>query len=580
MPSSAVRSLTAERSRQPVPGDRRQPLDHRDHGHRRPAQRHARIRQLRGPGAGTPGGQMRDCHAFRSAVADHHGQRSPPETKSQCDGKRPGEQHGHVDLRGEPHREQPPRVAVAVRERHRRDAVGSTAKSRVCGHSPGERPGVFRCRRGHTRHPTVGLLCRRRGLSSARCDHPHVRTVPAHAARRPGRCGGAQPQAADPGRIRPADRAGFVQLAAAGIARAATHRGDRAAGDGRHRRARRSSPRAAAARPRTRPPTAGPSTGDGVFRLKDRRDERRPARAHPRGTVHPDGARRVSPRTRTLPAAARSRSRPSTATRPAPARRASCAGRRVRHEGRVLLRRRRRRPAPRVPRRIGAPTRRSSPAWDIRHAIAVGSVRRDGRQRLEEVPRRDRHQARTPSVRCLASGYAADVEAVTTAVPGRRSLSDGLPQPAVFDAPATPRPSPRWSTGPTVRSGFIVTAADTEERLCSRSGCRRLGTARHRGPRRREVDDKRLGAALDPADYDLLDDADFAKYPFLKKGYIGPKALLANGVRYLVDPRVVTGTSWITGADEAGRHVVGLVAGRDFTPDGTIEAAEVRDGDP
>jgi prolyl-tRNA synthetase len=53
-----------------------------------------------------------------------------------------------------------------------------------------------------------------------------------------------------------------------------------------------------------------------------------------------------------------------------------------------------------------------------------------------------------------------------------------------------------------------------------------------------------------------------------------------NGVRYLLDPRVVDGTSWITGADEPGRHVVGLVVGRDFTADGTIEAAEVREGDP
>jgi prolyl-tRNA synthetase len=77
----------------------------------------------------------------------------------------------------------------------------------------------------------------------------------------------------------------------------------------------------------------------------------------------------------------------------------------------------------------------------------------------------------------------------------------------------------------------------------------------------------------------MLGDGDFANYPFLTKGYIGPKALAANGVRYLVDPRVVDGTSWITGADETGKHVVGLVAGRDFTPDGTIEAAEVRDGD-
>ena len=72
-------------------------------------------------------------------------------------------------------------------------------------------------------------------------------------------------------------------------------------------------------------------------------------------------------------------------------------------------------------------------------------------------------------------------------------------------------------------------------------------------PGDREVDEKRLAAALDPAEYALLDDADFAKHPFLTKGYIGPKALLANGVRYLLDPRVVDGTSWITGADEHGK---------------------------
>jgi prolyl-tRNA synthetase len=43
---------------------------------------------------------------------------------------------------------------------------------------------------------------------------------------------------------------------------------------------------------------------------------------------------------------------------------------------------------------------------------------------------------------------------------------------------------------------------------------------------------------------------------------------------------VVTGTRWVTGADVAGSHVLDLVAGRDFTPDGTIEAADVRPGDP
>ncbi|GAA3307463.1 hypothetical protein GCM10020219_006160 [Nonomuraea dietziae] len=63
------------------------------------------------------------------------------------------------------------------------------------------------------------------------------------------------------------------------------------------------------------------------------------------------------------------------------------------------------------------------------------------------------------------------------------------------------------------------------------------------------------------------------------RGYIGPQVLKDLGIRYLVDPRVSTGTSWVTGANEKGKHAVDVVAGRDFVPDGTIEAAEVRAGD-
>ena len=69
----------------------------------------------------------------------------------------------------------------------------------------------------------------------------------------------------------------------------------------------------------------------------------------------------------------------------------------------------------------------------------------------------------------------------------------------------------------------------------------------------------------------------------LKKGFIGPEGLgldSASEIRYLVDPRVVPGTSWVAGAGEKDKHVYDLVFGRDFTADGTIEAAEVRDGDP
>jgi prolyl-tRNA synthetase len=184
-------------------------------------------------------------------------------------------------------------------------------------------------------------------------------------------------------------------------------------------------------------------------------------------------------------------------------------------------------------------------------------------------------------VRCPASGYAANVEAVVTARPEALPI-DGLPEPVVHDTGDTPTIATlvEWANGADL--GRSVTAAETLKNV--------LLKVRQPGgewellaigvPGDREVDDKRLGAALEPADYALLDDADFAKYPFLVKGYIGPKALQDNGVRYLVDPRVVAGTSWITGADKPGQHVVGLVAGRDFTADGTIEAAEVRDGDP
>lgn len=188
-------------------------------------------------------------------------------------------------------------------------------------------------------------------------------------------------------------------------------------------------------------------------------------------------------------------------------------------------------------------------------------------------------------VRCLESGYAANVEAVITRAPAALPI-EGQPEAEVHDTPDTPTIATLvdWANSAALAhfSGREVTAADTLKNVL-------LKTREPGGewellavgvPGDREVDEKRLGAALEPAEFALLDDSDFAKNPFLVKGYVGPKALLDNGVRYLVDPRVVDGTAWITGADAPNKHVVGLVAGRDFTPDGTIEAAEVRDGDP
>ena len=102
-------------------------------------------------------------------------------------------------------------------------------------------------------------------------------------------------------------------------------------------------------------------------------------------------------------------------------------------------------------------------------------------------------------------------------------------------------------------------------------------------PGDREVDLKRLAAQLEPDEVEPFTEEDFADHPSLAKGYIGPGVLgadNASGIRYLADPRVVIGTRWVTGADTPGQHVFDLVCGRDFTPDGVLDVAEIKEGDP
>jgi prolyl-tRNA synthetase len=101
-------------------------------------------------------------------------------------------------------------------------------------------------------------------------------------------------------------------------------------------------------------------------------------------------------------------------------------------------------------------------------------------------------------------------------------------------------------------------------------------------PGDREIDVRRLEASVFPATVEPFAEEDFAKYPALVRGYIGPQALgenSASGIRYLVDPRVVDGSAWISGANRVGQHVYDLVAGRDFNADGTVESVHIRDGD-
>ncbi len=196
-------------------------------------------------------------------------------------------------------------------------------------------------------------------------------------------------------------------------------------------------------------------------------------------------------------------------------------------------------------------------------------------------------------------GYRANVEAVTT-VPPEAGDIDGLPAAAVHLTPGTdtietlvaaaqadhPRPDRAWTAADTLKNVVIaVTTAEGERRVVV------IGV-----PGDRDVDLKRvestIGAQLGlagEATVEAAGEEDLRRHPGLVRGYIGPGLDLehpvlgqdaSTGIPYFVDPRVVTGTSWITGANEKDHHVFGLVAGRDFTWDGVIESVVVEDGDP
>ncbi|GAA1748133.1 proline--tRNA ligase [Agromyces humatus] len=190
-----------------------------------------------------------------------------------------------------------------------------------------------------------------------------------------------------------------------------------------------------------------------------------------------------------------------------------------------------------------------------------------------------------------AGGYAANVEAFQTIVPESLPV-DGQPAPVVFDSPNTPtiltlvdhvnehepRTDRAWRAADTLKNVVLA--------LTHLDGRRELVVVGMPGDR--EVEVKRAEVAFAPAEVEAATESDFAKHPGLVKGYIGPWSPegpvlgeeSASGIRFLVDPRVVEGTAWVTGANIDQKHVLSLVAGRDFVADGVIDISDVRAGDP
>ncbi len=185
-------------------------------------------------------------------------------------------------------------------------------------------------------------------------------------------------------------------------------------------------------------------------------------------------------------------------------------------------------------------------------------------------------------VQCTGCDYAANTEAVEIAAPPATDPADH-PAQQVLDTPDTPtidtlvtrlnelglRDDP-FTGADTLKNVVLrIQAPGSDEWQLLVVGV----------PGDRDVDLKRLGGQLEPTIVEQAGPDDLAAQPGLVKGYIGPQVLADLEIRYLVDPLVVPGSAWVTGANEAGKHAAFVVRGRDFEPDGEIGAVEIRDGD-
>ena len=177
-------------------------------------------------------------------------------------------------------------------------------------------------------------------------------------------------------------------------------------------------------------------------------------------------------------------------------------------------------------------------------------------------------------VLCEKCGYAANVEAMVTTVPP--SDPKGVAAAEAFDSPNTPTIDSLVELL-NAKFGGGYTGADTLKNVMLMADDKAISVL---VPGDREVDLKRLQAGLPGvSEIRTFEDADFAKFKGLVKGYIGPQDAKKNGVTVYADPRVAPGTSWVTGANKKDTHARNVVNGRDFTVDAYVEAAEIRAGD-
>ena len=177
-------------------------------------------------------------------------------------------------------------------------------------------------------------------------------------------------------------------------------------------------------------------------------------------------------------------------------------------------------------------------------------------------------------VLCEKCGYAANVEAVTTVI--APIDASGVAAQEVFDSPNTPTIDTLVELL-NAKFGGGYDGTKTLKNVMLMADEKAISVL---VPGDREVDLKRLQANLAGVnDLRVFEEADFAKFKGLVKGYIGPQDAKKNGITVYADPRIAPGTAWVTGANAKDKHARNVVNGRDFTVDHYVEAAQIRQGD-
>ncbi|MFJ9567707.1 proline--tRNA ligase [Streptomyces fuscichromogenes] len=168
---------------------------------------------------------------------------------------------------------------------------------------------------------------------------------------------------------------------------------------------------------------------------------------------------------------------------------------------------------------------------------------------------------------CPNCDFAANTEAITYVL----KPVDGTGVAALEEIP-----TPDTPTIETLAAYLGVQASDTLKNLLVKVDGEIVAVG---VPGDREVDLDKVEAHFAPAAVELVTESDFAGRPDLVRGYVGPQGL-GEKVKYIADPRVAPGTSWITGANKAGTHARNVVSGRDFEVDEFVDVVVVQEGDP